>query len=110
MKPTLSTLRELRESGYTPRPIREELRTNLIAMLDRREPLFPDVVGYGDSVIPQVQRAVLAGHSMNLLGLRGQAKTRMARGLVDLLDEWVPVVPGSVLNEDPMAPLLRSTA
>lgn len=110
MKPNIQTLRELRESGYTPKPIREELRANLIAMLDRREPLFPEVVGYGDTVIPQVQRAVLAGHSMNLLGLRGQAKTRMARGLVDLLDEWVPVVPGSVLNEDPMAPLLRSTA
>ncbi len=108
-KPPIATLGALRDSGYVPRSIREELRTNLIAMLERKEPLFPEVVGYGDTVIPQVQRAILAGHSMNFLGLRGQAKTRMARGLTDLLDEWVPVVPGSVLNEDPLAPLLRST-
>ena len=66
-------------------------------------PLFEGIVGYDDTVLPGVQRALLAGHSMNLLGLRGQAKTRIARGLTDLLDEWVPVLPGSPLPEDPMA-------
>lgn len=109
MKPTIETLGELRKSGYQPEGIHAELRRNLMARMAAGEPLFTGVLGYEDTVIPQVERAVLAGHSMNLLGLRGQAKTRMARGLVELLDEWVPVVPGSVLNEDPMAPLLAST-
>ena len=103
------TLGALRASGYTPRTLREELRSNLIARLAEGTPLFSGVIGYDDTVIPQVQRALLAGHSMNLLGLRGQAKTRMARGLVELLDEWVPVVPGSPLNEDPLAPVLAAT-
>lgn len=109
MKPTIETLGELRKSGYQPEGIHAELRRNLMARMAAGEPLFTGVLGYEDTVIPQVERAVLAGHSMNLLGLRGQAKTRMARGLVELLDEWVPVVPGSVLNEDPMAPILAST-
>jgi magnesium chelatase subunit I len=108
-QPAARTLGELRASGYAPRPIHDELRENLIARIADGTPLFQGVLGYEDTVIPQVERAVLAGHSMNLLGLRGQAKTRMARGLVDLLDEWVPVVPGSVLNEDPLAPVLSST-
>ena len=105
-----TTLGALRASGYRPRSVREELRENLIARLAAGTPLFAGVIGYEDTVVPQVQRALLAGHSINLLGLRGQAKTRMARGLVDLLDEWVPVVPGSPLNEDPLEPLLATTA
>jgi magnesium chelatase subunit I len=105
-----TTLGALRASGYRPRSVREELRENLIARLTAGTPLFEGVIGYEDTVVPQVQRALLAGHSINLLGLRGQAKTRMARGLVDLLDEWVPVVPGSPLNEDPLEPLLATTA
>ena len=108
--PTISTLGELRKSGYQPRSIQDELRENLMAKIAGGDPLFPGVLGYEETVIPQMERAVLAGHSMNLLGLRGQAKTRMARGLTDLLDEWVPVVPGSVLNEDPLMPILASTA
>jgi magnesium chelatase subunit I len=108
-KPLLKTLGALRASGYVPRTIREELRAQLIHRMSHQIPILQGVIGYEETVIPQIQRAILAGHSMNLLGLRGQAKTRMARGLVELLDEWVPVVPGSVLNEDPMAPLLAST-
>ena len=108
-KPPLNRLGDLRASKYVPRSIQAELRANLVARIAENTPLFQGVLGYEDTVIPQVERAILAGHSMNLLGLRGQAKTRMARGLTDLLDVWVPVVPGSVLNEDPMAPLLSTT-
>lgn len=103
--PAITTLGALRASGYTPRPIRQELRANLIDRMASGDPLFPGIIGYDDTVIPEVQRAILAGHSMNLLGLRGQAKTRIARGLTDLLDPWVPVLVGAPLPEDPMAPI-----
>lgn len=109
MPPQIDTLGALRASGYVPRSVREELRANLVRRLASKTPIFTGIIGYEETVIPQIERAVLAGHSMNLLGLRGQAKTRMARGLVELLDEWVPVVPGSELNEDPMAPLRATT-
>ena len=109
MPPQIDTLGALRASGYLPRSVREELRANLVRRLASKTPIFTGIIGYEETVIPQIERAVLAGHSMNLLGLRGQAKTRMARGLVELLDEWVPVVPGSELNEDPMAPLRATT-
>jgi magnesium chelatase subunit I len=101
------TLGELKKSGYRARTVKQELRDNLIARIRSGQPLFADVHGYEDTVVPALQRAILAGHSINLLGLRGQAKTRMARALVDLLDEWVPVVAGSEVNDDPMAPLSR---
>ena len=103
--PDIQTLGALRASGYTPRSISAEIRANLIDRLQSGAPLFEGIVGYDDTVLPDVQRALLAGHSMNLLGLRGQAKTRIARGLTDLLDEWVPVLPGAPLPEDPMAPI-----
>ena len=102
--PDIQTLGALRASGYTPRSISAEIRANLIDRLQSGAPLFEGIVGYDDTVLPDVQRALLAGHSMNLLGLRGQAKTRIARGLTDLLDEWVPVLPGAPLPEDPLAP------
>ena len=104
-QPTVATLGALRASDYTPRSIGEELRANLIDRLSSGEPMFEGIIGYDDTVIPEVQRAILAGHSMNLLGLRGQAKTRIARGLTDLLDEWVPVLEGSPLPEDPLEPI-----
>ena len=103
--PNITTLGALRASGYTPQSISSEIRNNLVARLQSNTPLFQGIVGYDDTVIPDVQRALLAGHSMNLLGLRGQAKTRMARGLTELLDEWVPVLDGAPLPEDPMAPI-----
>lgn len=103
--PTIDTLGALRASGYSPRSVGEELRGNLIAALEQGTPLFEGIIGYGDTVIPEVQRAILAGHSMNLLGLRGQAKTRIARGMTALLDEWVPVLAGAPLPEDPLAPI-----
>ena len=99
------TLGELRASGWTSRSVRDELRANLIERLRAGTPAFPGIVGYEDSVIPQIQNAVLSGHSFILLGLRGQAKTRIARALSDLLDEWVPAIEGSELNEDPTAPV-----
>ena len=104
-QPTVATLGALRASGYTPRSIGEELRANLIDLLSSGGPMFEGIIGYDDTVIPEVQRAILAGHSMNLLGLRGQAKTRIARGLTGLLDEWVPVLKGAPLPEDPMDPI-----
>ena len=79
--PSIDTLGALRASGYTPRSIASELRANLIAAMAAGTPLFEGIIGYDDTVIPEVQRAILAGHSMNLLGLRGQAKTRIARGM-----------------------------
>ncbi len=102
-----TTLGELKKSGYQPRTVKQELRANLIARIHAKQPLFEGIHGYEDTVIPALERAILAGHSINLLGLRGQAKTRMARSLVQLLDEWMPVVAGSELNDDPFAPVSR---
>lgn len=104
-KPSLHTLGELKKSGYQPKSIKEELRSNMIDALKQRRNAFQGIIGYDETVIPDIQRAILSGHSINFLGLRGQAKTRMARGLVELLDEWIPVISGSELNEDPLAPL-----
>lgn len=98
-------LGELRKSGYTPRTVKEELRDNLLKNLKAGHNPFPGIHGYEHTVIPQLERAVLAGHNLNFLGLRGQAKTRMARLLINLLDEYVPVIQGSDLNEDPLAPI-----
>jgi magnesium chelatase subunit I len=101
----IRTLGQLRASGYKPRSVKEELRDNLISKLRNKEDVFPGIFGYEETVIPELQRAILAGHHINLLGLRGQAKTRIARLLINLLDEYVPVVEGSELNDDPMQPL-----
>ncbi|HUZ03152.1 MAG TPA: sigma 54-interacting transcriptional regulator [Thermomicrobiaceae bacterium] len=101
------TLGDLRESGYTVLSVREEMRKNLIAKLRSGDAIFPDVVGYEDTVVPQVENAILSGQDIIFLGERGQAKTRMARGLVNLLDEEIPVVAGSEINDDPFAPVSR---
>lgn len=101
------TLGELRATGYTSRSVKQELRENLIKKLKAKEEVFPGIIGFDDSVLPDIQRAVLSRHSILLLGLRGQAKTRIARLLVNLLDEYMPVVAGSELNDDPLAPISR---
>lgn len=103
----IKTLGELKKSGYKPVGIKEEIRNNLIDKLQKKETLFEDIFGYEDTVIPQMERALLAGHSINLLGLRGQGKTKMARNLVQLLDEYIPIVEGSEMNDDPLQPLSR---
>ena len=102
-----STLGELRESGYRARSIREEMRENLIARLRKGDELFPGIVGYDRTVIPQVENAILSGQDIILLGERGQAKTRLARSLVNLLDELIPIVAGSEINDDPFHPISR---
>ncbi|HID21820.1 MAG TPA: magnesium chelatase [Planctomycetaceae bacterium] len=101
------TLRELRQSGYRPCSVKAEMRRNLIRMLRRGETLFPGILGYDETVIPQVQNAVLSCHDMLFLGLRGQAKTRMLRMLIRLLDDAIPVVAGSEINDDPFHPVSK---
>jgi magnesium chelatase subunit I len=101
------TLGELRQAGWRSRPVREELRANLIARIRRREPLFPRMIGYDDTVFPAAEHALLAGHDMIFLGERGQGKSRMIRALVELLDAEIPVVEGSEVNDDPLAPISR---
>ncbi|MDH4058006.1 MAG: magnesium chelatase, partial [Cyclobacteriaceae bacterium] len=94
----IKTLKHLKDSGYRSRSVKEELRENLIAKQKNKEPIFSGIWGYEETVIPDLERAILAGHDINLLGLRGQAKTRLARLMVNLLDEFVPVVEGAELN------------
>ena len=105
----ISTLGELRgavDAGRVPhRTVHEEVRENLIQKLRRNEPLFPGIVGYDDTVIPQVVNALLSQHNFILLGLRGQAKTRLLRAMVTLLDDFIPVMPGCEINDDPLAPI-----
>ncbi|HYM94677.1 MAG TPA: sigma 54-interacting transcriptional regulator [Chitinophagaceae bacterium] len=103
----IKTLGELKASGYQPKNIKEELRQNLIAKLIRKENTFPGVIGYEDSVIPDVERAILSKHNILFLGLRGQAKTRMARLMTELLDEYIPSVSGSEINDDPLKPISK---
>ncbi|MBX2892988.1 MAG: magnesium chelatase [Saprospiraceae bacterium] len=103
----IRTLGELKNSGYQPRSVKEELRANLIEKIRNKETVFPGIFGFDDTVLPDVERAVLSRHNILLLGLRGQAKTRIARLLINLLDEYTPVVAGSELNDDPLAPISR---
>ena len=102
-----TTLGQLRDSGYRNRSVRDELRDNLIRKLEAGETLFPGILGYGDSVVPQISNAILARHDFILLGLRGQAKSRILRQLVELLDERIPVIAGSEVNDDPLAPISK---
>jgi magnesium chelatase subunit I len=99
------TVGELRAAGHEFRTVKEELRDNLLDRLRRNAPRFPGIVGYDDTVLPEVERALLAGHDMVLLGERGQGKTRLMRALADLLDEWTPMIEGSELREHPYLPL-----
>ena len=103
----IKTLGELKEINYKPNSIKEELRDNLIKKIGKKEITFPGIIGYEDSVIPDTERALLSRHNILFLGLRGQAKTRMARQMIDLLDEYIPVVQGSEVNDDPFKPLSK---
>jgi magnesium chelatase subunit I len=102
-----ATLGQLRDAGWVSRPVKEEVRRNAIARVAAGEPLFPGVLGYEETVLPQLENALLAGHDVIFLGERGQAKTRMIRSLVELLDEWMPVIAGSEINDDPFHPVSR---
>jgi magnesium chelatase subunit I len=105
MAATIETLGELRQARLPKRPVKQEIRDNLMRKLKAGEPLFPGIIGYDETVIPQLVNAILSRHNFILLGLRGQAKSRILRGLVDLLDEHIPVVPGCEIHDDPLAPL-----
>jgi len=103
----IKNLGELKAAGYEPRSIKEELRENLIRKLKNKEVVFPGIWGYEETVVPDLERAILSRHNINLLGLRGQAKTRIARLLLNLLDEYIPIIHQSELNDDPMDPISR---
>lgn len=103
----IKTLAQLKSAGYKFKTIKDELRANLIEKLKNKENVFEGIWGYEETVIPDLERAILAGHDVNLLGLRGQAKTRLARLMVNLLDEYIPVIEGSELNDDPLHPISR---
>ena len=102
-----ATLGELESSGWQSVPVKEELRRNLVTRIRSGDSLFSGVHGYEETVMPQLENAILAGHDIIFLGERGQAKTRLIRGLVELLDEWMPVVAGSEINDDPFAPVSK---
>ncbi len=101
----INTIRELKEAGYISKTIKEELRTNLIKKLQAKQATFTGIIGYEETVIPDVERALLSKHNILFLGLRGQAKTRMARQMTELLDEYIPVISGSDINDDPLKPI-----
>src|SRR5436853_4499027 len=101
----IKTLGELKRSGYKARSIKEEIRENLITKIKNRANPFVGIIGYEDTVIPDTERALLSRHNILFLGLRGQAKTRMARQMTELLDEYIPVVAGSEINDDPLQPV-----
>src|SRR6476620_10937428 len=103
----IKTLGELKRSGYKPVPVKDEIRKNLIESIRNKENPFPGILGYEDSVIPDTERALLSQHNILFLGLRGQAKTRMARQMTELLDEYIPIVAGSEINDDPLQPISR---
>jgi len=101
----INTIGELKESGYSAKSIKEEIRANLVKKLQQKEQTFTGIIGYEETVIPDVERALLSKHNILFLGLRGQAKTRMARQMTELLDEYIPVVSGSEINDDPLNPI-----
>lgn len=103
----IKTLKDLKKSYYTPLRIKDELRQNLISHLSGKKKVFKGILGYGKTVIPDLERALLSKHNIIFLGLRGQAKSRMARLMIDLLDDYIPVVDGSDLNDDPLNPISR---
>src|ERR1051325_4809845 len=102
-----ATLGQLRESGWTSRPVKAEIRANAVARITAGKPVVDGLVGYEDTVLPQLENALLAGHDLILLGERGQAKTRIIRSLVELLDDAAPIIAGSEVNDDPYAPISR---
>ncbi len=107
MHQQINTIAQLKNSGWKSQSIKDEMRNNLIRKMKNNEPVFPGILGYDKTVIPQIQNAILARHDLILLGLRGQAKTRILRMLVNLLDEYMPVVEGSEINDDPLNPISK---
>ncbi len=105
--PIINTLGDLKANGYQPMSIKQELRKNLIQKLKNKETIFPGILGFETTVLPDLERAILSGHSILLLGLRGQAKTRIARQLTNLLDDFIPIVAGSSINDDPLNPISK---
>jgi len=105
MHPDIHTLGALKNAGYSHKNVKDEIRENLIKLLHKKESPFRTILGYEDTVVPDVERALLSRHNILFLGLRGQAKTRMAREMINLLDEWTPVIAGSEINDDPFAPI-----
>ena len=105
MHSEINTLKDLKDSGYVSLDIKDEMIKNLKNNLSNGVSTFEGIYGYDDSVIPDLERAILSKHNINLLGLRGQAKTRLARQLTNLLDEWIPIVKGSEINDDPFNPI-----
>ena len=103
----ITNLGELKKANYQSKSIKDELRDNLIEKIKHKETTFEGVHGYENTVIPELERAILSGHNINLLGLRGQAKTRLARLMLNLLDEYIPVLKGSEINDDPLQPISR---
>src|SRR6185437_7201664 len=99
--PRRSAVAQLKDTGYRPCPVKDEMRRNLIAKLKAGEELFPGIIGYRDTVIPQIINGILSRHDLLFLGLRGQAKTRILRMLPELLDEWLPVLADIDINDDP---------
>src|SRR6266568_9330170 len=103
----MHTLGDLRKSGYRSRPVKQEIRDNLVSRLKAGGALFPGIIGYEETVIPQLVNAVLSRHNFILLGLRGQAKSRILRQLITLLDEEIPILAGSEVNDDPFEPISK---
>src|SRR5215207_6807533 len=106
--PRAATVGQLKETGYTPCSVKDELRRNVIRKLKSGEELFPGIVGYRDSVLPQIVNGILSKHDLLFLGLRLQAKTRILRMLPMRLDEWIPVLSGVDINDDPLAPITKT--
>lgn len=103
----INTLGQLKKSGYRPKSVKDELRDNLKKALSKKEDIFKGILGYEDTVLPDIERAILSRHNVLLLGLRGQAKTKLARLMVKLLDEYIPIVDGSEINDDPLDPISK---
>src|SRR3954453_3269887 len=103
----IKTLGDLKKSSYKPLSVKDEIRKNLITKIRNKDNTFSGIIGYEESVIPDTERALLSRHNILFLGLRGQAKTRMARQMTELLDEYIPVVQGSEVNDDPLMPLSK---
>src|SRR3984957_7623468 len=106
--PRPATVGQLKETGYQPCSVKDELRRNIIKKIRAGEELFPGIVGYRETVIPQIVNGILSRHDLLFLGLRGQAKTRILRMLPLLLDEWIPVLSGTEINDDPIAPKTKT--
>ena len=108
-KPKLKSVGELKSSNYKQKTLNQEITGNLRLNLSNGKNVFSNLIGYEETVVPSVERAFLSNHSINLLGLRGQAKTKLARTCIDLLDEWIPIIKDSETNDDPIHPIFKSS-